>query len=123
MAKTNCKSLTHKEKTLCGKNKCAHTSTPLEVNVNDWSQRYLALSIPGSRLNTRNARQALVIVTVNRLKKFHRSNETANIEHHKNVYMNYFYKMQTLVYPRSQNIEAWMVKTMSAGCVNTVVAC
>ena len=33
------------------------------------------------------------------------------------------YKMQTLVYPRSQNIEAWMVKTMSAGCVNTVVAC
>ena len=33
------------------------------------------------------------------------------------------YKLQTLVYPRSQNIEAWMVKTMSAGCVNTVVAC
>ena len=32
------------------------------------------------------------------------------------------YKAQTLVYPRSQNIEAWMVKTMSAGCVNTVVA-
>ena len=33
------------------------------------------------------------------------------------------YKIQTLVYSRSQNIEAWMVKTMSAGCVNTVVAC
>ena len=34
------------------------------------------------------------------------------------------YEMQTLVYPGSQNIEAqaWMVKTMSAGCVNTVVA-
>ena len=33
------------------------------------------------------------------------------------------YKMQTLVYSRSQNIEAWMVKIMSAGCVNTVVVC
>ena len=33
------------------------------------------------------------------------------------------YKMQTFVYPRSQNIEAWMVKITSAGCVNTVVAC
>ena len=33
------------------------------------------------------------------------------------------YKMQTLVYLRSQNIEAWMVKLLSAGCVNTVVAC
>ena len=33
------------------------------------------------------------------------------------------YKMQTLVHPRSQNIEAWMVKPLSAGCVNTVVAC
>ena len=33
------------------------------------------------------------------------------------------YKTQTLVHPRSQNIEAWMVKTMSGGCVNTVVAC
>ena len=33
------------------------------------------------------------------------------------------YKMQTLVYPNSQNIEAWMVKLLSAGCVNTVVAC
>ena len=33
------------------------------------------------------------------------------------------YKIQTLVYPRSQNIEARMVKTMSTGCVNTVVAC
>jgi len=29
------------------------------------------------------------------------------------------YKMQILVYPRSQNIEAWMVKPLSAGCVNT----
>ena len=29
------------------------------------------------------------------------------------------YKMQTIVYPRSQ---AWMVKPLSAGCVNTVVA-
>ena len=33
------------------------------------------------------------------------------------------YKMKTIVYLRSQNIEAWMVKTLSAGCVNTVVAC
>jgi len=33
------------------------------------------------------------------------------------------YKMQTLVYSRSQNIEAWLVKPLSAGCVNTVVAC
>ena len=34
------------------------------------------------------------------------------------------YEMQTLVYPGSQNIEAqaWMVKLLSAGCVNTVVA-
>ena len=32
------------------------------------------------------------------------------------------YKMQTLVYPRSQNTETCMVKTMSAGSVNTVVA-
>jgi len=32
------------------------------------------------------------------------------------------YKVQTLVYPRSQDIEAWMVKPLSAGCVNTVVA-
>ena len=27
------------------------------------------------------------------------------------------YKMQTLVYPRSQNIEPLMVKPLSAGCV------
>ena len=33
------------------------------------------------------------------------------------------YKMQTLVYPRSQTIEAGMVKPLSAGCVNSVVAC
>ena len=33
------------------------------------------------------------------------------------------YKMKTTVYPRSQNIEAWLVKPLSAGCVNTVVAC
>ena len=33
------------------------------------------------------------------------------------------YKMQILVYPRSQNAEVWMLKTLSAGCVNTVVAC
>ena len=33
------------------------------------------------------------------------------------------YKMQTIVYLRSQSIEAWMVKPLSAGCVNTVVAC
>ena len=33
------------------------------------------------------------------------------------------YKMQTIVYLRSQNIEAWMVKPLSASCVNTVVAC
>ena len=33
------------------------------------------------------------------------------------------YKMQTIVYIRNQNIEAWMVKPLSAGCVNTVVAC
>ena len=32
-------------------------------------------------------------------------------------------KMQTIVYLRSQNKEAWMVKPLSAGCVNTVVAC
>ena len=29
------------------------------------------------------------------------------------------YKVQTLVHPRSQNIEPWMVKPLSAGCVNT----
>ena len=29
------------------------------------------------------------------------------------------YKMQTIVYLRSQNIETWMVKPLSAGCVNT----
>ena len=33
------------------------------------------------------------------------------------------YKMQTLVCPRSQNIEPWMVKPLSTACVNTVVAC
>ena len=33
------------------------------------------------------------------------------------------YKMQTHVYPRNQNIEAGMMKRLSAGCVNTVVAC
>ena len=36
------------------------------------------------------------------------------------------YKMQNtnrLVYPGSQNIEAWMVKPLSTGCVNTEVAC
>ena len=33
------------------------------------------------------------------------------------------YKMQTIVHLRSQNIEAWMVKPLSAGCVNSVVAC
>ena len=33
------------------------------------------------------------------------------------------YKMQTIVYPRSQNIVAWMVKPLSVGCVKTVVAC
>ena len=34
------------------------------------------------------------------------------------------YKIHTIiVYLRSQNIEAWMMKTLSAGCVNTVVAC
>ena len=32
------------------------------------------------------------------------------------------YKMQTIVYLRSQNIEAWMVKPLSAGCVNTTDA-
>ena len=31
------------------------------------------------------------------------------------------YKMQTLVYPGNQNVEAWVVKTMSADCVNTVM--
>ena len=31
------------------------------------------------------------------------------------------YKMQTLVYPGSQNVEAWVVKTMGADCVTTVV--
>ena len=30
--------------------------------------------------------------------------------------------MQTLVHLNSQNIEAWMVKPLSVGCVNTVVA-
>ena len=33
------------------------------------------------------------------------------------------YKLQTVVYLRCQNTEAWMVKPLSAGCVNTVVAC
>ena len=28
-----------------------------------------------------------------------------------------------IVHLNSQNIEAWMVKPLSAGCVNTVVAC
>ena len=33
-------------------------------------------------------------------------------------------KMQTIVYLRNQNIyRAWIVKPLSAGCVNTVVAC
>ena len=31
--------------------------------------------------------------------------------------------MQILEYLNSQNIEAWMVKPLSAGCVNIVVAC
>ena len=31
------------------------------------------------------------------------------------------YKTQTTVYLRSQNMEAWMMKPLSAGCVNTVV--
>ena len=31
--------------------------------------------------------------------------------------------MQTRVYPGSQKIEAWTMKLLSAGCVNTVVAC
>ena len=30
------------------------------------------------------------------------------------------YKMQTIVYLKNQNIEAWMVKPLSPGCVNTV---
>ena len=30
---------------------------------------------------------------------------------------------KTTKYPRSQNIEAWMVKPLSAGCVNTVRGC
>ena len=33
------------------------------------------------------------------------------------------YIMQRIVYLRSQDIEAWMVKPLSAGCVKTVVAC
>ena len=33
------------------------------------------------------------------------------------------YKMQTILYVMSQSIEACMVKPLSAGCVNTVVAC
>ena len=32
------------------------------------------------------------------------------------------YKMQTIVYLRCQNIEAWMVKPLSTGCASTVVA-
>ena len=32
-------------------------------------------------------------------------------------------RLQNIVYPRHQNIEAWMVKPLSAGCVNTVVEC
>ena len=30
------------------------------------------------------------------------------------------YEMQTIVYLRSQNIEAWMEKPLSSGCVNTM---
>ena len=33
------------------------------------------------------------------------------------------HKMYTLIHLNSQSIEAWMVKPLSAGCVNTVVAC
>ena len=33
------------------------------------------------------------------------------------------YKMQILVHLNSQNVEGWMAKQLSAGCVNIVVAC
>ena len=33
------------------------------------------------------------------------------------------YKIQALLHLNSQNIEAWKVKSLSAGRVNTVVAC
>ena len=32
-------------------------------------------------------------------------------------------KCRQFLHLRSQNIEAWMVKSLSAHCVNTVVAC
>ena len=61
--------------------KHACTSTPHEpIDDSSWqpqhcSQWYLALSVPGTRLKTRNASDAHLYCNRQLLKKFHRSNE------------------------------------------------